>query len=172
MLSQRVKPFVNLERAVRCRVVDHSGSDDETLWHCPNCGRTFANRNQTHTCSPLGSLDDHFLDKSPEVRATFDAIIEAVGQFGPVTILPEKTRIALHARMSFAAFMPRRHWLNGHLVLARRIDHPRFSKVETFSPRNVLHAFQLSSPTEVDAEFTAWLGEAYEVGMQRHLGNG
>ena len=116
-------------------------------------------------------LDDHFLDKSVEVRATFDAIVEAVAQFGPVTILPEKTRIALHARMSFAAFMPRRHWLNGHLVLARRIDNPRFSKVETFSPRNVLHAFRLSSPPEVDAELIDWLGAAYEVGMQLHLGH-
>ena len=88
---------------------------------------------------------------------------------GPVTILPEKTRIALHARMSFAAFMPRRHWLNGHLVLARRIDSSRFSNIETFSPRNVLHAFRLNSPSEVDAQFTGWLAEAYEVGMQRHL---
>ena len=142
------------------------------LWECPQCGRTFANRNQTHTCRSLSNLDDHFRDKGTEVRATFDAVVEAVVQFGPVTILPEKTRIALHARMSFAAFMPRRHWLNGHLVLARAIDNPRFSKVETFSPRNVLHAFRLSSPPEVDAEFINWLREAYEVGMQRHLGDG
>jgi hypothetical protein len=74
--------------------------------------------------------------------------------------------------MSFAAFMPRRQWLNGHLVLARRIDNPRFSRIETFSPHNVLHAFRLSSPPEVDDEFIGWLGESYEVGMQRHLGHG
>jgi hypothetical protein len=156
-------------------MVDHTTGGDEadfSLWLCPKCGRTFANRNQTHTCSPLTDLDDHFRAKSEEVRATFDAIVDAVEQFGPVTILSEKTRIALHARMSFAAFMPRRRWLNGHLVLARRIDNPRFSRIETFSPRNVLHAFRLSSLPEVDAEFIAWLGEAYEVGMQRHLHRG
>lgn len=139
------------------------------LWQCPKCGRTFANRNQTHTCRPLASLDDHFRDKSPEVRATFDAVLEAVAGMGPVTILPEKTRIALHARMSFAAFTPRRQWLNGHLVLARRVDSPRFTKVKSFSPRNVLHAFRLTSPADVDDEFALWLGEAYEVGMQHHL---
>jgi hypothetical protein len=71
--------------------------------------------------------------------------------------------------MSFAAFMPRRDWLNGHLVLARRIDSPRFLRVETFSTRNVLHAFRLSGPDEVDAEFAAWLAEAYRVGAQEHL---
>ena len=144
--------------------------NDRPLWQCPICGRTFANRNQTHTCSPLGDLEHHFRGKSPEVRATFDAIVDAVAQFGPATVLSERTRIALHARMSFAAFMPRRDWLNGHLVLARQIDNPRFSRIETFSPRNVLHAFRLSSPAEVDAEFIGWLAEAYEVGVQRHLG--
>ena len=144
--------------------------NDRPLLQCPICGRTFANRNQTHTCSPLGDLEHHFRGKSLEVRATFDAIVDAVGQFGPATVLSERTRIALHARMSFAAFMPRRDWLNGHLVLARRIENPRFSRIETFSPRNVLHAFRLSSPAEVDAEFIGWLAEAYEVGVQRHLG--
>lgn len=84
-------------------------------------------------------------------------------------VLSEKTRIALHVRMSFAAFMPRRSWLNGHLVLARRIDSPRFGKVEVYSPRNVLHAFRLNSPDQVDDEFASWLIEAYRVGEQRHL---
>jgi hypothetical protein len=71
--------------------------------------------------------------------------------------------------MSFAAFMPRRDWLNGHLVLARRIDSPRFLRIETFSPRNVLHTFRLSGPADVDQEFAAWLAEAYQVGAQEHL---
>jgi hypothetical protein len=71
--------------------------------------------------------------------------------------------------MSFAAFMPRRHWLSGHLVLARRIDSPRFVRIDTLSPRNVVHAFRLAAPGEVDAEFAAWLAEAYQVGAQQHL---
>lgn len=136
---------------------------------CPKCGRSFANRNQTHTCRPLTDLEDHFRDKSPQVRATFDAILEAVERLGPVTVLSEKTRIAFHTRMSFAAFMPKRDWLNGHLVLARRIDSPRFTRIEVFSPRNVLHAFRLGSPKEIDAEFVGWLAEAYQVGGQHHL---
>ena len=103
------------------------------------------------------------------MRATFDAVLAAVAQAGPVEVLAEKTRIALQVRMSFAAFMPRQHWLNGHLVLARRIGSPRFTRVEVYSPRNVLHAFRLASPDEVDAQFTGWLAEAYQVGAQQHL---
>jgi len=139
------------------------------MWACPRCARTFANRNQSHACSPLGDLDRHFAGSAPEVRAAFDAVLAAVRALGPVEVLAEKTRIALHARMSFAAFMPRRRWLNGHLVLARRVDSPRFPRVDEYSPRNVVHAFRLASPADVDEQFTAWLGEAYAVGRQEHL---
>jgi hypothetical protein len=103
------------------------------------------------------------------VRATFDRILAVLSGLGPVIVLSEKTRIALQVRMSFAAVTPRRRWLGGHLVLARRVDSPRFHTVQAFSPRNVLHAFRLHSPDEVDAEFAGWLAEAYRVGEQRHL---
>ena len=137
------------------------------MWTCPECGRGFANRNQAHTCAALGDLDRHFARASPQVRATFDAVLTSVSALGPVQVLPEKTRIALQVRMSFAAFMPRRHWLNGHLVLARRIGSPRFLRIDTLSPRNVVHTFRLTAPAEVDREFTAWLAEAYQVGAQQ-----
>jgi len=139
------------------------------VWQCRQCGRSFANQNQTHTCAPLQSLDTHFVKSDPLDRAIFDAILEAVSGLGPVTVLPEKTRIALQVRMSFAAFMPRKSWLDGHLVLARRVESPRFRRVETFSPRNVLHEFRLQSAEEVDSDFVGWLEEAYRVGEQRHL---
>jgi len=139
------------------------------MWTCPKCARTFANRNQVHTCAALGDLERHFARTSPEVRDIFDRILDAVRELGPFDVLPEKTRIALHARMSFAAFMPRRNWLNGHLVLARHVNSQRFLRVETISPRNVVHAFRLTSASEIDDEFVAWLAEAYQVGIQQHL---
>jgi hypothetical protein len=141
-----------------------------SLWACPACGRQFANRNQTHTCRPLGDLDRHFDGKDPAVRATFDRIVDVVRARGPVIVLPETTRIALQVRMSFAALMPRRRWLDGHVVLARRLESPRFRRVEVYSPRNVVHLFRLHGPADVDDVVAAWLAEAYAVGEQRHLG--
>ena len=142
------------------------------MWHCPLCGRTFAARNQTHTCAALGDLERHFERSTPRVHATFDRIVATLGDIGPFTVLPEKTRIAFHVRMSFAAVMPRRDWLNGHLVLDRRVDSSRFTKIETYSPRNILHAFRLELPDEVDDEFAQWLALAYRVGEQRHRSPG
>lgn len=138
------------------------------LWRCPKCRRAFANRNQSHACG-RHSLSHHFDGKRPGIRALFDAVVDAVRSIGPVRVLPEKTRIAFQVRMSFAQVTPRQRWLDGHVVLARRVEHPRFRKVETFSPRNHLHAFRIHDPAEIDGEFRAWLAEAYRVGEQRHL---
>jgi hypothetical protein len=151
------------------RTVPSAGRVGRPLWTCPDCRRTFANRNQTHTCAPPRSLDDHFAGVEPHVRATFDRVRAVIEALGPVTVLPEKTRIAFHVRMSFAAVTARRRWLDGHVVLARRLDSPRFRRIDAFSPRNVVHAFRLASPDEVDDEVRAWFTEAYRVGEEFHL---
>jgi hypothetical protein len=71
--------------------------------------------------------------------------------------------------MSFAAVTLRRRWVDGHVVLARRLEHPRFRRIDSISPRNHVHHFRLVHPEEADEEVAAWLAEAYRVGEQRHL---
>jgi len=144
-------------------------SNSETpLWRCPDCRRQFANRNQSHSCGSY-ALGPHFAGKGANVREIFDKLLQVAETNGPVTVLPEKTRIAFQVRMSFAAFVIRRNSVDGHVVLARRLEHPRFRRIETFSPRNHLHAFRFESVDEIDDEVAAWLAEAYRVGEQRHL---
>ena len=138
------------------------------LWTCPRCGRSFANRNQPHACGPL-DLARHLDGKDPQVVAIFRRLVELAEGNGPVTVLAEKTRVAFQVRMSFAAFTLRRRWVDGHVVLARRLEHPRFRRVESFSPRNHVHHFRLATLEEADEEVAAWLAEAYRVGEQRHL---
>jgi hypothetical protein len=138
------------------------------LWQCPKCRRRFANRNQSHACGQY-DLEHHFSHKSAQIRALFDHFVAAIQSIGPVRILPEKTRIAFQARMSFAQVTPRSKWLDGHVVLARRFEHPRFRHIQTISQRNHVHTFRITSPRDIDAEFTSWLKEAYSVGEQRHL---
>jgi endogenous inhibitor of DNA gyrase (YacG/DUF329 family) len=140
----------------------------QPLWTCPNCGRAFANRNQFHFCSNR-RLEDHFAGREPQVVATFHRLLEAAQKSGPVTVLAEKTRIAFQVRMSFAAFSLRRRWVDGHVVLARRLESPRFRRIDLISPRNQVHVFRLHEPAEVDAEVERWLAEAYLVGEQKHL---
>jgi hypothetical protein len=141
---------------------------EHPLWLCPRCGRSFANRNQTHACG-CHALEAHFHGRDPEVRRIFDAFLKMLESFGPVEVLPEKTRIAFHVRMSFAQLTVRRRWVLGHLVLARRAEDPLFTKVETFSPRNHTHHFRLERAEEV-ARLRDYAREAFAVGRQEHLG--
>jgi len=138
------------------------------LWRCPDCGRRFANRNQSHTCASL-ELEHHFERRSPEVRQLFETFLKVLRTFGPVIVLPEKTRIAFQTRMSFAQVSPRKNWLVGHLVLARRVESPRFHKIETISARNHVHHFRIESTACLDNEFKKFMADAYKVGNQEHL---
>lgn len=114
------------------------------------------------------TLASHFEGKSAQTRRLFDAFVALARSHGPVKILPEKTRIALQVRMSFAAVMVRKGYLRGHLVLAERRERPCFTKVETFSPRNHLHAFELREEEQLRGEFAEFVAESYRVGCQEH----
>jgi hypothetical protein len=131
------------------------------LWPCPACGRAFANANQSHACA-RHELESHFAGKPPLVRDIYQAFLAMLEEFGPVTILPEKTRIA------FAQLTVRRNWVLGHFVLAPRAEDPLFTKVETISLRNQVHHFRLDSPAAVE-RLRDFAREAYAVGRQEHL---
>jgi hypothetical protein len=138
------------------------------LWECAACKRRFANRNQSHFCGNF-TLEEHFAGKGDAARQLFNALLALFERFGPVTVNPEKSRIAFQVRMSFAAVSVRKAHLTGHLVLARRVEHERFIRVQTISPRNHVHHFRLTSLRELDREFAEFAREAYAVGQQKHL---
>ncbi|MGI9596577.1 MAG: DUF5655 domain-containing protein [Acidimicrobiales bacterium] len=138
------------------------------MWRCPDCGRRFATEGQVHTCGELGSVDAHFVGAEIEVRRTFDRFAAVVEALGPVEVLAQKTRIAFHARMTFAVLMPRRRWLNGHLVLAEVVDDQRFTRITTYSARNHVHEFRLDRPDDIDQSMEQRIAEAYRVGLQQH----
>lgn len=145
-----------------------AGSPAKPLWTCPSCGRTFAARGQIHTCRPPTELEPHFRNSEPNVRATFDAFLAVVSEAGPFEVVPQRTRIALHARMSFAALMPRRRWLAGHLVLAERVDDDAFHRITTYSPHNHVHEFRLASPDDITDRLRSLIAAAHQVGLQQH----
>ena len=98
-----------------------------------------------------------------------DLFAEAVRENGEVAVIPEKKRVAFQVRMSFAAAVPRRRWLDGHLVLAQRVDEPWVRRVDVISPRNQVHHFRLREPSDITSALIAPLRDAYAVGGQRHL---
>ena len=138
------------------------------LWTCPQCGRPFANRNQSHSCG-RHTVEERLAGKSPAVRALYAGFAALVEACGPVIVVPARTRIGFQVRMIFAAVTVKEWGLAAHVVLARRLEHPRFPRIESISPRNHVHHFRIQAPADLDAEVAAWLREAYRVGEQKHL---
>ena len=57
------------------------------LWTCVVCRRSFAHRNQVHSCAVPGDLEQHFSRSERQVRDAFNAVVDAVGELGPVEVL-------------------------------------------------------------------------------------
>lgn len=72
-------------------------------------------------------------------------------------------------RVRFAGAVPKNRWLDIGFWLPRRIEHPRFYKIQTIYPNAHVHLLRLTSPEPLDEQVAAWLKEAYAVGCQEHL---
>ncbi|MFN0138766.1 MAG: DUF5655 domain-containing protein [Pyrinomonadaceae bacterium] len=142
---------------------------DQPLWNCAKCGRPFVKPNHPHSCGKY-SVELFLSGKPPEAIELFQRFREMVEACGPVTIAPAKTRIGFQARMIFAAVNRlSRNGMKCHLIFARRIEHPRFTKIDKLGPRSFVNHFEIRSVEELDAEVADWLEEAYKVGRQEHL---
>jgi hypothetical protein len=142
------------------------------LWRCPKCRRRFANRNQSHSCGHH-TIESFLKGRNPQAVAFYNGFVSAVQECGVVHLAPAKTRIGFQVRMIFAAINRVNDFgLEAHVVLARRLENPRFTRIESLSAGNHVHHFRIHSLEEIDDEVRSWLREAYDVGAQRHLAKG
>lgn len=102
--------------------------------------------------------------------ALYNRLVELVQSCGPVMIAPAKTRIGFQVRMIFAAVnrLTDQH-MDVHIVLTRRLENPRFRRIESLTPTSHVHHFRISTLDQLDEEVLSWLKEAYAVGEQKHL---
>src|SRR5215813_11605340 len=149
--------------------MNRSAMSARPLWTCPKCERQFVNSNMPHSCGKY-SVKQFLAAKSREAIALYEKFNALVHECGPVKIAPAKTRIGFQVRMIFAAVNKLSdRGLEAHVVLTRRLQSPRFKRIEELTPKCYVHHFKLESLNEMDEEVKAWLCEAYNVGTQQHL---
>ena len=139
------------------------------MWTCPKCNRQFITQNMWHSCGNY-SVEKFLEGKSEHAITLYQRFVELVRRCGPVQIAPARTRIGFQVRMIFAAVnrLSSRS-LDAHVILTRRLDNPRFRRIEKLTPNCFVHHFRIESPDELDEEVASWLQEAYGVGTQVHL---
>lgn len=141
-----------------------SGTAHRPLWTCPKCGKSYVTRNQWHSCVVV-SLDSHFVGR-PRARELFDAYVAALESEGPITISVSKTRIEIMTRARFTGAVVRKDYLRSSLWLKRRVDSPRFTKIEHFGGNDWGHTFEIRDERDIDDELLDLAREARKVGDQ------
>lgn len=138
------------------------------LWRCPKCGNRFVTRNMWHSCGKyqLGALFAHC---EPHVFRLFRKFEKMMRRCGPVTMIPQKTRIVFQTRVRFGGCYPRKSYLLCGLALPQVHIDPRFVKVNTYAPHFHGHLFRVESLEQLDRNIQNWMREAYTVGQQLHV---
>jgi hypothetical protein len=148
-----------------------TGALERPLWTCPRCGNQFFTANQYHSCA-THSVDEAFAGKPAEIRTLFDRFREMVEMCGPTKPVAYRDRVAFMVRVRFAGAVPRHRWLDISLWLTRRVDSPRFTRIETLHPNAHIHTLRVTALDQLDGQVAEWIREAYAVGCQQHLAAG
>lgn len=108
-------------------------------------------------------LESHFLNKVPEVKATFEKLYRKVSAFGPFTLNSVKHAILFTATSHFLAVKPKRKWLDIEFVLPYPQEGFPIHKTVQAGKNKWAHFMRLESEGEVDELLLGWLKEAYEL---------
>ena len=109
------------------------------------------------------TVREHFENRAPAVKATYDAILKAAKKLGPVREEAKKTSIHLTRKTAFAGVATRKSGLILTLKADSDIKSKRIAKRERASASRWHLEVRLEAPTQVDAELITWLKRAYEL---------
>ena len=109
------------------------------------------------------TVEEHFENRSPEVKATYAAILKAAKKFGPIKEEAKKTSIHLVRKSAFAGVATRKTALILTLKSDSDITSKRIAKREQASAHRWHLETRLAAPQQVDGEILAWLRKAYDL---------
>ena len=109
------------------------------------------------------TVKEHFTDRAPSVKATYQAILKATRKLGPVKEEAKKTSIHLVRKSAFAGIATRKSALILTVKSDSDVTSKRISKRERVSANRWYLEVKLESPETVDTELIKWLSKAYEL---------
>ena len=112
------------------------------------------------------TVQDHLNVASPKAADLYQRFAELVQTFGAVEIVATQTRIDYRVRMIFASVQFREDSLLVQLVQPQRLESPRVIRVDTYTQSTFANYLYIRSIEDFDAEFNAWLQEAYNLGVR------
>jgi hypothetical protein len=116
------------------------------------------------------TLDEFFAGYEGS-RPIFEALREAIEEFGPSEMHVTKSRIAFYRRRAFAwAWVPARYLRGKHAPLVLTLNFryrdssPRWKEIVEPAQGRFTHHLELNSAADIDDEVCAWLQAAWKQG--------
>lgn len=133
------------------------------MWTCPNCGRSFRNAHQQHSCR-LIAKESLFEKRPPLLRELYDNLWETVSAYGAVreeTVPPDV--IFLKGNSTFLAVKVKKAHLEVEFFLDHLENVPPVSKYVQTSARRVAHVVPVDRPEDLDAQLFAWIRSSWAL---------
>jgi hypothetical protein len=130
------------------------------MWACPECGRTFRNPSQAHSCVRTDP-ESFFAKRPPELLAAYRVLIAEVSRFGPVRVDGVKNAIMVKAVSTFLAIKPKRDRIDIEFLLDTMEDQPPVYKVVQAYKSRVAHFVALEGPGDVTPQLVQWLRRSW-----------
>ena len=140
------------------------------MWVCPRCGARFVGRNMWHSCGPW-TVEGFLEGKGPRARELLRRVREAHAQVWALRLRADENGRWIHGEGAVRGGSASLRTGDDVWILAEAADpQPALTKVEHIPKENWVYTLRIPSPEELDEEVLVWLREAYDVGLQRHLG--
>ena len=131
-------------------------------WQCPQCGRTFRNTNQWHSCEKK-HLGEHLEGKNDNVLEIFQRVHDTAMDMGDVIIAPSKTSIQFRVKANFLSVRLKKK----HMEMDFQLPHedPDYPVVicKRVSSKRVWHSALIEDPSDVDDRVLGWVRESYQL---------
>ncbi|MCG8607323.1 DUF5655 domain-containing protein [bacterium] len=93
-------------------------------------------------------MEDLFARSEPYVFELYQEFERIMKSVGPITVIPQKNRVALQVRVRFAGAAPRKSFLQCSFAFRQRREHPRFWKIIEYTPHFIGHPVRVDAATD------------------------
>lgn len=131
-------------------------------WICETCGREFKNTNQWHSCEQ-STIEQHINGKPEFIVEIFHKLLDVASEFGAIELLPLKTTIQVQRTSTFLSIYLKKNKVHLGFQAKEEKKLPCITKMVRISKNRVFHLADLKEISEIDAELTLSLREAYNL---------
>ena len=129
-------------------------------WMCPNCGRNFTRKNQSHSCELYSLKEHHFNKGTPLTIQLYNRFISLFKKFEPITIESLKNIIAIKKSSQFLTIQIQKMALKIIFRSHTLLSSPRLTTIVNQDQMHY-YQFKIQKIDEIDEELSNWMYQAY-----------